>query len=212
MAFKAPKDDIDATDTDIELADIDTTSDTENEEFIIPDDAPQVERKGRYGLGGVSYDDAKAEAARKKMSAPGGDYYKSEVWEFDPEKNIKVYEGDCQDGDIDPAGRTVISIWGHPDTRRDKEGNEFTPFLSFRFSPDERLKKDSETDEYDFSYKQWISARSAYINHTGQKVKTVEDVIEFLIEENYFLTTSQSRDGSGGLFVFGVKADMRKNK
>jgi hypothetical protein len=182
----------------------------ETDEFQVPDEADDSDENFRKQMASVSFDEARHEASRKKMQQPAGDYLKSEAWDFKPSKNVKVWDEDRQQGDINPRGRTVITLWGYPETRYDKEHNDYTPFLRFSFSPDSRLHRDPEKADKgteDIATRIYTEAEEAFINVKERKPKGFLEVLDFLVEESYVLNTM---NGDSGLFVLHVKAPRKK--
>lgn len=157
-------------------------------------------------LDALGFDDARDEIEKRKMDAPAGDWKKEEEWEFSQEKNVKVYEGDCEPGDTLPQGRIVYSLFGRPTARTDKEGNEFQPFLRFRWSPDKRYST-SKPDQVDHTYKLCIKAREAFFAANGRKSKSQAELARFLAEENYTITTMRGDDGP---FVLNIKIPRKQ--
>lgn len=177
------------------------------EEFRVPESTEDNGAK-RSKFMGASFDDAVHAAEAKKLMAPAGDWLKDEPWDFEEEKNIRVNPDDCAPGDIDPDGRTSITMWGYPKARYDKEGNEFKPFTRFFFSPDRR-DDPKDPSKPDFAYRMFIAVRAAYIYTRDKKLTDTADLIDFLANDNYVLATSQSKDG-GGLFVFAIKGERKE--
>lgn len=154
-----------------------------------------------FDLDAVGFDDLRDEVEKRKLTAPSGDWIKKEPWDFSVEKNVSVIVDDNQDGDINPLGRTMYLMYGYPETRVDREGNEFTPFLRIRMSPDRRMHREKE-EQVDFAYKMFLAAKDVFVAINGRKAKTQGELLRCLAEESYALNTM---NGDDGLFVLRVK-------
>lgn len=169
-----------------------------SEEYVAGE-SPSI--TGNIDLDAVGFDDLRDEVEKRKLQVPAGDWIKKEPWDFSIEKNVSVIAEDNQEGDINPLGRTMYLLYGYPETRLDREGNEFTPFLRIRMSPDRRQHREKE-DQVDFAYKMFLAAKDVFVAINGRKAKTQGELLRCLAEESYALNTM---NGDDGLFVLRVK-------
>lgn len=170
------------------------TEDTTPTEFTIPDlsDGNQVVDFDPENMG---FDEARDEAERRKLRNPQGDWVKSDVWDFDPEKNISFYQDDKKEGDLSKKGRLFYTFWGYPETRVDKDENQFKPFLRVRISPDYRLHREKE-GKPDMSFKLWLSAWDLFVNMYDRKPQNHMELLRCLASDTYLINTMTGDDGN----------------
>lgn len=155
-----------------------------------------TESQPSRSLDDIGFNDEQDEYERRRLINPTGDWLKSEDWSFDPAKNIRVNTDDSVEGDIDPAGRTSYTVYGYPEERLDKEGNEYRPFMRFTISPDRRYdKKPDRKGQVDFLYKMFLAAKDVFIAVHERKPKNMTELMNCLMYDHYVVNTMNGDDG-----------------
>ncbi|MGL5935456.1 MAG: hypothetical protein ACRCZI_07510 [Cetobacterium sp.] len=184
------------------------TVNNENEQvtdFTLPNE--EIFADNEIDLDSITFDEAQLEADKKRMTAPAGDWVKSEEWSFDKAKNIHCNVEDREKGDVNLKGRTTYMLFGYPDERSDKEGNTFRPFMKIQLSPDKRMHREKE-DQFDHRYKMWVLAWDLFVHLYERKPKGHGELLRCLAEDTYVLNTMNGDDGP---FVLRVKP-VRKQR
>lgn len=124
------------------------------------------------------------ELERQKLEAPIGDWFKNQRWEMnDP----YIVSDDRQEGDVNPAGRTIISFTGYCKPR--VENNiEYNPKFFFRISPDKRMSPNND-QKPDMPYKLWLKVQDLYLAIHREQWTTGKQLFDMLKEEQYVIRT-----------------------
>lgn len=136
-------------------------------------------------------DDVQDERIRNMITLPQGDWTKQSRWEI----NKFVFEQDQLEGDVNPAGRTIYTLRGKPESRLVK-GVEYMPTLSFRVSPDFRPHK-TKANEPDMATKLMSHAKTLFLSLNGRKPKGSKEVLIMLRDAEYTVGTYAGDDGLG---------------
>ena len=148
-------------------------------------------------LNELGFDDEADKEVKQRMTIPQGDWVKAEEWQFFE----FVVEGDCQEGDINPRGRTKWKFQGYPEERTDRYGNTFRPMLSFQISRDKRFKQDKPGED-DTATKLYVRAKDMYFALYERSPKKVIEMINMLKDADYSVSTMNF---SNGPFVNDIK-------
>ena len=154
-------------------------------------------------LTGLGFNDKQDEHERAKLDAPTGDWEKADRWKIEK----RVYEGDCLLGDIDPVGRTVLTVSGKPKPRT-ANSIEYEPMLFVRISPDRRYKVD-KPNEVDNAYKLFLQSKDVYLALKQERVRNIGQLIAMLVEDTYIVRTM---NGDNGPIVVGLKAKVERRR
>lgn len=140
---------------------------------------------------GASFNRSQRAEDHKLMSAPGGDYIKSERW-LESFKRTS-YDSDREPGDVYPDGRSVYTISGKPEPKT-VNGVTYQPTLFLRCSPDRRMHRE-RTGEFDFNYTMYDRICEVFLKVMGRELDNETDLQQFLEEGLYTLNTMLGRDG-----------------
>ena len=154
-------------------------------------------------LKGLGFNDEQDEYERAKLDAPTGDWEKADRWKIEK----RVYVGDCVLGDIDPVGRTVLTVSGKPKPRT-ANSIEYEPMLFVRISPDRRYKVDKPS-EVDNAYKLFLQSKDVYLALKQERVRNIGQLIAMLVEDVYLVRTM---NGDNGPIVVGLKAKVERRR
>ena len=173
--------------------DFDTPTDTPVQ-FTADDDSQDI--PSIDDLNDVGFNDARDEVERAKLDPPKGDWIKDDRWKCE----MRTNEGDCEPGDVDPRGRTVLSFSGRC-IPREANGMMYDPMMFFKVSPDWRSKQD-EPDKPDMSYKLCLKAKDLFLSLKGEKIKKLTQMKDMLAEDSYVVRTMT---GDNGLIVVDIR-------
>ena len=148
-------------------------------------------------LDNYTRDSAKSEHVRSLVNAPTGDWVKDDRWMYEK----RVYQGNCEHGDLDPVGRTVLQFNGKPKARV-VSSIEHQPMLFLRISPDVRYKKD-EPNKLDMMTKLFSQAEDLYLSLNGKVWSTLRELRVMLENDDYIVRTM---NGDSGAVIVGLKA------
>lgn len=194
--------------------DDDTTQGNDLSEFNPEVDGEMNSNSGQVmdidTLNNLEFDDERDRKIVALMTPPRGDWVKTETWEM----SVYVAEGDCEDGDVNSEGRTLISFKGKPDPRQDKDGNVHQPNMNFRISPDVRFKEDDygniDTTKPDSATKLYAEAKEKlYFELKEERPRKFVDVLNMLRYDTYTLNTM---NGDNGLVVLHLKKSRNSNR
>lgn len=149
----------------------------------------------------MGFDNARDEKERAKIDPPTGDWEKVDLWKTEK----RVQPGNCQQGDIDTAGRTSLNCWGKP-KERNVNGMSYEPTLFIRISPDIRYKEEDQT-KVDLAYKLFLDVKDTYLSIYGEAPKTMKHLRSMLENDEYLVRTMK---GDNGPVTVGVKAKRAK--
>lgn len=146
-------------------------------------------------------DEERDERNRALLSPPAGTWEKpandmqaderERAWKYEK----RVNTADRAEGDIDPAGRTMLNFWGKTKPLR-KDGITYEPTLFIRISPDVRYKAEAGKEhELDNSYKLWLSAKELYLSMYGERGKIIP-IKNMLLNDEYLV---RCMSGDAGL-------------
>jgi hypothetical protein len=139
---------------------------------------------------GASFNRSQRAEDHKLMSAPDGDYIKTERW---LESFKRTSYDDREPGDVYPDGRSVYTISGKPEPRV-VNGVTYQPTLFVRCSPDRRMHRD-RPGEFDFNYKMYDRICEVFLTVMGRELENETDLQQFLEEGQYTINTLVGRDG-----------------
>jgi len=124
------------------------------------------------------------ELERQKLTHPVGDWVKVDRWEqHDP----RIFTEDSQPGDINPAGRTMLSFSGKCQPRV-VNGIEHDPMFFLRISPD--LRQNQNNDKVpDMAYKLWLRVEELYLTLYGAQWETGRQLFTMLTEDTFIIRT-----------------------
>jgi hypothetical protein len=140
---------------------------------------------------GVSFNRAQRAEDHKLMSAPGGDYIKTERW-LESFKRTS-YDSDREPGDVYPDGRSVYTISGKPEPKV-VNGVTYQPTLFVRCSPDRRMHRERQ-GEFDHNYTMYDRICEVFLKIMGRDLDNETDLQQFLEEGQYTINTMVGRDG-----------------
>ena len=152
-------------------------------------------------LASMGFNETQDEEERKRLFPPPGDWLKVDEFEF----NLQYREDDKQPGDRSPQGRMILSFMGKPEARYNTTGDEFQPVLFLRISSDRRYKVD-KPNEVDLAYKMFLRAKDLYLELKEEMPKSIDELVQMLVNENYTIRTMQ---GDSGPFCLDVKPNRK---
>lgn len=189
-------------------------TDDDPEEFVA--DAPTASNGDSSGyvissldeLNQFTVDNQLKEQEHAKMNPPRGDWEKVDSWSIDLKRDIYVRTGDCKPGDINPKGRTTITVRGHCKPRTDENNYSHDPEFMLSVSYDYRdVERDGKTAE-DQRSRLYQEARDAYLSIHGKQMDTKPStLVEFLLKDNYVI---QAFKADNGMMVNKIKAKRNR--
>lgn len=141
------------------------------------------------------------ELERQKLTPPIGDWIKDTRWTMNAPI---VYSGDSEQGDINPAGRTMLSFSGKCQTRT-VNSIEYDPQFYLRISPDKRMSKNNEK-VVDMPYKMWLKVEDLYLSLNGAKWTTGKQLFSMLMEDTFVIRTMAGDNNP----IVDIKPQQRK--
>lgn len=136
----------------------------------------------------------------KRMNPPAGDWVKKSHWTYEK----FVISDDRQPGDVDPAGRTILSFTGKPETRI-VDGIDYEPMIRLRISPDLRTKENERTGEVEntLDHKLYLFVKfELYVAMKGEKPRSIGDIARFLEYDEFGFRTMKGTDSPVILELF----------
>lgn len=186
--------------------------DDDPEDFIA--DAPSVSHSNGdasgYAISSLdelnqfTVDSQLKEQEHARLNPPRGDWEKDQSWSIDLKRDIYVRTGDCRQGDINPAGRTSVTVRGHCKPRTDENNYSHDPEFMLTVSYDYReVERDGKAGE-DQRTRLYQEARDAYLAIHGKQMDSKPStLIEFLLKDTYVI---QAFKADNGMMVNKIKA------
>lgn len=152
-------------------------------------------------LDAIGIDEERDERERAKIDPPSGNWEKEAKFTYEK----RVNTNDRGQGDIDPAGRTMLNFYGKP-VSREVNNIVYEPTLFIRLSPDLRYKADKPT-EHDQAYKLWLAAKDLFLSMYARRPK-ISEIVKMMEQDHYIIRTMK---GDSGPITVGIQdADQER--
>lgn len=192
--------------TDMGTEDVPTFEADEKEvtSFDAPDESQALTMED---LEALDADDESYARTRQGLYPPSGNWAKSEQWSY----SSFTRHDDSLPGDINPAGRTFVRVFGKPDERVDRSGAAFQPQLSILVSPDKRMDR-NDPSKIDLAHRMFLMVRDLYISLYQEKFKKHSQWAKMLVNDSYIINAWCNNQGEMVVKSISQKRDERRSR